>query len=425
MVGEHENALNFYNQAFDLNKDIKIEYDNRRIWLGMAEYYLVKGELVKAEEYITNRLTIEKIKNERAISYLTLGEIKLRWGDYEKAEDIIWRSHRILLRRGSAYQQMVSYFRLADLYWTKGDFPKMRIYLKKAITIAKEKKYDGFLMGELNKNPELLERAKDENIESDYLSKLMKKIGYKGYLEAYMLGEFLVKINKKEISKRKLKTERTRSVFAYLLKKRANVISRDQLIEVFFPGVAPQKAGHNLRMCLSFIRQMFGAPDFLLYENKGYRINPMVKCWTDVDEFIQRVETGEKYERDGNITEATTQYLRAVKIYKGDFLENLYDKWCEERREYYRAIYLKTLKFLADYFYNQTNYNQSIEYYHKIIEKDKFMEEAYCGIMRCYAKLGNQKEIIVYFNKLTKILREELACKPLPKTRKVYGSLIQ
>jgi diguanylate cyclase (GGDEF)-like protein len=428
MVSEYDKALGYYDQAFDLNKDMKDKRINHSIWLGKAQCYMGKGVLGRAEECIQNCSAIYEAKRNKLryiYSTLTLGEIKLRSGNYREAEKIFLESCRTSVRKGYGYDKLVGYIRLADLYWTKGAFSKMRIYLKKAITIAKHRQYDGILIAELNKNPKLFELTKDENIDADYFSNLMKKIGYKGYLEAYMLGEFLVKVNKKEISKRKLKTERTKSVFAYLLKKRANIISRDQLIDVFFPGFAPQKAGHNLRMCLSFIRQMFGARNFLLYENKGYRINPMVKCWTDVDEFIQRVETGEKYERNGNITEATTQYLRAVEIYKGDFLENLYDNWCEERRKYYRVIYIKTLKFLAEYFYDQTNYDQSVEYYHKIIEKDKFMEEAYCGIMRCYTKLGNQKEIIVYFNKLTKILREELGCVPLSETKKLYKQLIQ
>ena len=88
-------------------------------------------------------------------------------------------------------------------------------------------------------------------------------------------------------------------------------------------------------------------------------------------------------------------------------------------------LYIKILKYLAEYFYNQTSYEQSIEYYRKIVEKDEYMEEAYCGIMRGYAKLGNRKEIIRYFQNLTKILREELACEPLPQTKELYESLTQ
>jgi DNA-binding SARP family transcriptional activator len=320
---------------------------------------------------------------------------------------------------------MMSCLRLADLYWTKGDFSKMRIYLKKTIRIAKQKQYDGILIGEANKNPKFFELAKEENIESDYLSKLMKKIGHKRYLEVWTLGDFRVKINGNDVSQGKWKNERARSVFTYFLTKRTQVIGRDQLLNVFFPDVALQKASHRLRMSLLFIRKMFGERGFILYENRSYRINPKVKCWIDVDEFLQTVETGDKYIKDGKNAEAIKYYLRAVALYKGDYLKDLYDNWCEKPREYYHSIYIKILKHLAEYSYNQNSYEDSIRYYQKIIEKDRFTEEAYCGVMRNYAKVGNRKEVVRQFNKLTEILREELECEPLSETKKLYKLLIK
>ncbi len=428
MLAEYDDALVCYNRALVLNRDIQQHFINDMAYTGLAQCYVCKGNLDKAAENIRKSLIPKKGKKDSvdvAQMSLVLGEIALRRGDYETAEKMILRNHKIVLKEGFEYNKMISHLCLANLYWAKGNSLNVKKHLRKGLTIAKHGAYDGLLISEIYKNPGILERAQEENLEPDYLLHIVTKTWLKGYFNVNMLGEFLVKINGHEIPKARWKTERARAILAYFFTEGPKVISREKLMKIFFPGIPPKKSAGNLKTCLYFIRKAAGDHDFLLYVNKGYCINPAVKCLSDVDAFSQRIKIGEQYEKQKRKEEAMKQYMKAVEIYKGDYLEEFYGDWCEEVRKHYQEMYLRTLMILGNYFHIRGKFKRSINCYQKIIEKDRFMEEAYCGIMKCYAKFGNRKEIIAQYKKLTQILKQELGYEPQTETKKLYNQLLR
>ena len=50
---------------------------------------------------------------------------------------------------------------------------------------------------------------------------------------------------------------------------------------------------------------------------------------------------------EGDIAGFTTAARQALELYRGDFLEEIYDNWVEEPRAYYQNLYFATLKDLT------------------------------------------------------------------------------
>lgn len=425
LAGDYENALNFYNQALELNVDMKQEYINHIILFGMAQCYQLKGELDKAEEFVKSCLTAEQ-KDELFMASLSLvlGEIALRHNQYEKAEEIFLQSHRVFQKKGPEYNRMLNHFQLANLYWARRNTTKMKEHLKQAIAIAKQERYDGFLIDEINRNPRILGWIRNENIDDAYISVIAKRIQRSNYLEISMLGTFQVKTSGILVTSKMWKTRKAKSIAAYLFAHRNEITTRDCLLDIYFSNYGPKKAAHNLVTSLHFIKKAIGE-NILIYQRGGYCINSKASVSYDVDEFLQMVQIGDKYKTEKNNEESVKQYLKAVEIYKGDYLEDIYDNWCETSREYYRSIYLRILTLLGEYFYSRGEYEQSMKYYHMMLEKDKYMEDAHCGIMKCYSQVGNRKGVVQQFQKLVTVLQNELGLEPLPETKKLYNRLIQ
>jgi LuxR family maltose regulon positive regulatory protein len=69
---------------------------------------------------------------------------------------------------------------------------------------------------------------------------------------------------------------------------------------------------------------------------------------------------------------------KAEQLYQDDyFYEYPYVHFLEFEREYNKKIYINILKELANHYWNQGQYEESMNYFDKIIEKDPYQEEVY------------------------------------------------
>jgi DNA-binding SARP family transcriptional activator len=94
-------------------------------------------------------------------------------------------------------------------------------------------------------------------------------------------------------------------------------------------------------------------------------------------------------------------------------------------QSYYRDMYLEALKELIKYHSDRGEYELAINYGRMILQKDPYREDVHCQIMEAHVRLGNRAAAIEHFNKLRKMLRDELGVDPLPATMAKFESLMR
>jgi len=434
-----EKALFLFSEASSLNdkvKDIAIDWI---IYRGLSDIAFAKGDFPSALEYIEKDLEIAyRRKNRKAIADYSIqkGMIYIYMERFIEAEKILKDAIQTLEKIGVKLDLMSGYHFLSLLYFRceKGD-EFVKEYIEKTIEIAKENNYGPILKRIYTRNePEICNYCIEHNIEREYIMNIMKegsKESNKRYdFKVFLFGDLTIidPLKKTKIIK-KWRTKKTKSLFCYFISNRDKSFVRDRLMEIFWPRKLPKFAKRSLHTEISYINKKFskksGFDKIILYANECYYVNPEYKLWVDVEQFDALLRKARDHKSRGEIKEAIILLKEAEELYTGSFLINIYDRWCEDKKQFFSINYIKALSELSKHYFDLGEYFAALEYNQKIIKEDPFIEDPYINNMRCYIELHNKKAAKKEYHKLQDFLRKELGEEPSLKTQEIYKSLIR
>lgn len=233
----------------------------------------------------------------------------------------------------------------------------------------------------------------------------------------HMLGAFSLAIGESTV---KLPASRGLSLLKYLLLHHKQSISRDVLMDTFWPEAEPDLARNNLNVAMHNLRKvLFNVTDLplIIYENGLYSLAPNLQLWLDIEEFERCVKAGKRLEALNQLTAAVAEYEAAISLYQGDFLEqNPYEEWTILEREQLRMAYLDTLDRLSQIYFRQEQYAACITVCQLILISDRCREDAHCLMIRCYSRQGQRHLALRQFQVCLEALRAELNVEPDPTT---------
>lgn len=223
-------------------------------------------------------------------------------------------------------------------------------------------------------------------------------------------------------------SKKGRAIFRYLVTHPERRVARDVLLELFWPGEAPGRAGHKLHVAISALRQGLNEVlagsylgDCILFEEDAYGLDPAIQVDLDVDQFAARFRAGERLERENRVREAVQEYQAALALYQGDFLpEDLYADWAIAPRARMEEMYLTLLGRLANQYLQQGRHLEGISCCRQILARDSFREDAYRQLMRCYSRMGRRNQALQEFNACAEVLQRELGVLPMRETVELY-----
>lgn len=247
------------------------------------------------------------------------------------------------------------------------------------------------------------------------------------FLHAQFFGKFRINFENQNIEK--MFGKRAKQLISFILHNHKKPISREKLIEIFWPYHAHHAAKNNLNVTIHNIRKVFerilpNVP-ILTLENDCYQFSPNIIIQTDCDQIVQFHRNAKAIVSNLNQKNATKELQGIIALYKGDFLESMYEPWMEKSRENYREIYLYSLNQLSQLYFEIGQYLEAIKYNKLMLEKDNCMEEIHRKLMLCYHKLDRQNKVIRQFQNCKKVLQQELEISPSQKTVALLTQLRQ
>jgi DNA-binding SARP family transcriptional activator len=218
------------------------------------------------------------------------------------------------------------------------------------------------------------------------------------------------------------------AIFKYLIRHHPTPISKDVLIDVFWPETDPETARPNLHQAIYSLRQTLRRACIgskpIRFENDCYSIDPAITIRIDFLEFDACCKAGRQLESAGRLEEAILQYRSAESMYLGDFLEeDLYDDWAAAPREQYRMAYLTLAERLIEYYQQQGAYQASIEMCQKVLARDHCHEKAHFRLMQCYHSLGRRSWAARQYHACVKSLKDELGVLPSDETTTLFKEI--
>ena len=223
-------------------------------------------------------------------------------------------------------------------------------------------------------------------------------------------------------------SRRGKALFAFLAYHCDRPISRDTLMDQFWPKISPPSARNSLNVCIHSIRQLFYNIDpqksYLNYEDDYYSINPDLTLATDVKRFTGHWSKALFLAKRYGVEAAISEFEMAASIYKEDFmLDNLYEDWTISERENLREIYLEVLENLSRIYSLNSHPDTAIEICKTILNKDNCREKVHRRLMLCYYRVGKRDYALRQFHKCTKALKKELDVSPSSKTRVLFEKI--
>ncbi len=237
-------------------------------------------------------------------------------------------------------------------------------------------------------------------------------------MTVHMFGEFRISVNRRAIEK--WQSGKGVAVLKYMLAHSEGNISRDVLMDTFWPDASPESARNSLNVALHGLRQTFRSVSeipVVLFEAGNYRLNPQMDVWTDVGTFEQHLKTGQYFEAHNQVGAAVSDYEIAMSLYRGDFLtEDPYEQWTILPRERLRINYMDMLDRLAGIYFTEGRYAACIVLCQCILERDNCREDAHRRLMQCYVQQGQPHLALRQYQVCEQALRAELEVEPEPAT---------
>jgi len=249
----------------------------------------------------------------------------------------------------------------------------------------------------------------------------------KARLEIYLLGPFHVSLDGETLTW--FESDKVRALLAYLAVESDRPHRREALAGLLWPDSPESSARTNLRSALANLRDVIGdrsaEPPFLDITRQTIRLNPEENSWLDVGEFLHLSKSGGSSSLDPN------QLVKAVDLYRGEFLQGFYvkdssifDEWAAISRERYHARALETLRHLSAYQEGRGDYEQGGQYAQRWLELEPWDEGGHRQLMRLFSLNGQRNAALAQYELCQNVLNDELGVETSPETDDLYQRIL-
>lgn len=209
------------------------------------------------------------------------------------------------------------------------------------------------------------------------------------------------------------------SFLQYLIMHHERNISAAELIEEFWPKSSDTPANALRRMLLrtrNLLKKQYPKQGELLLTLPGcYAWNPGVCLELDTRQFEDAcLEAGRK-----KGTEQVEALLRAVSLYKGDFLAANDSGWVMAPRQYYRMLYLEACKTLLPLLEKEERWIEMLAICEQAYEIDFAVEDFTFCQMQALIALNQPEQAVERYKNFRDRILEEFQTEPSARVEKL------
>ena len=244
-------------------------------------------------------------------------------------------------------------------------------------------------------------------------------------LSVRLLGSFRVTLDGRRVDTES--SRRTRNVMAYLFSHRRVPVSRDVLMDVFWPDADPEAARNSVHVALTGVRRELrraSTEPVLQRTHDTYRLADPIAVWVDVEDFERRCAEGRRAEHTGDIQTAVRAYEAAGQLYEGDFFADApYAEWAQPTRDALRLLAVDAQTRLVGRYVDRGEFGPAVHVARWILANDPCNELAHRQLMSCYAATGHVHLALGQYRQCADVLWSTFRVGPARETRQLYERL--
>jgi two-component SAPR family response regulator len=216
------------------------------------------------------------------------------------------------------------------------------------------------------------------------------------------------------------RSNRAKEIFFFLLTHHSGR-TKEQITAALWPDLSPAKGTSNFHINLFRARRAL-YPGIFVFEDGRYKVNPNLRIWYDVAEFENLLTAVEA--TPSHIADRVSVLERALELYGGTFLEELYSEWIEVRRRELENKYLRALSLLADCYASKGSYSQAVALLEKYVAVDPYAEDVYCRMIRWHLAERNKTLALRTYKQYVEFAANESKSESSHEIRKLYQLIV-
>lgn len=248
-------------------------------------------------------------------------------------------------------------------------------------------------------------------------------------LQIQMFGSFTIRLDGSEISDSDNRSWKIWLLLAYMIYCRNRPIGQEEMISLLWgeeergmnPANALKTMFHRLRSMLNKLEGSIGY-DLIVRRDGSYAWNLEYPIALDVDEFDHFCRKGASAS-DGE--KQLEYYLKAVQLYKGDFLAKLSsESWVVPIAAYYHNLYLQVVQAALPLLEEYRRQDEAVTLCRRAIEIEPYNEELYQFLMRSLMELGDRKGAAKVYEEMSELLFANFGVTPSEESLAIYRDAV-
>ncbi|MEQ1823582.1 MAG: BTAD domain-containing putative transcriptional regulator [Fimbriimonadaceae bacterium] len=203
------------------------------------------------------------------------------------------------------------------------------------------------------------------------------------------------------------RTRKTASLFAYLAFHAGEPISKDFLIETFWPDNNASQGRQSLRMAISSLRTTLSAPGWdpdhrLLSDREVVQLRPD-GISSDVAHFLAKIESA----RSADPTEKVQLLQTGLGLWSGPFMEGASDHWIMPQSLELEEQFANAITDLVKSMCEAGIAAEAAEWARRGLSLFPMREDMHVALMRAYSASGNNSLVLKQFEELETMLEDQ------------------
>lgn len=203
-------------------------------------------------------------------------------------------------------------------------------------------------------------------------------------------------------------------LLVYLAMQPGTQIGRARLAALLWPDEPEKTARANLRRHLHHLQRALPPSEigWIKAQDGMVSWNLEAGAWVDAVEF-------DKLARD------ESHHKSAVKLYRGDFAEPLFEEWLIAERERFRAMQLEMLYGLGVRARSYRDFTGAAGYAEQMLALDEWREDAVRLNMASRYESGDRCAALTSYDRFAARLEAEIGVEPMPETQALRNVILQ
>ena len=443
-------AEEFYERAANAYEDAGIDTATKEFDEERAVFYILRGEMARARALLEKLIAFRGDATGAAAvntARLRLIQVDLAEQKFDGLPEALEDLLAIFHARSHYYYEALTAMLLAETLFAMGRMPEVAEPVRRALDLSARFDYDHWLRNEIRRNPqifgleEIAERLPpDLRIELDARPQIPQPAGTAATSQASLpITDLTVQVlGHVEIFRDPAKpfgadawtTRRSRDIFCYVATSPHRRVSKDVLIEAFWPDEDLETVEKNFHPTISHIRKALNSrqafkQNFIVFRDGAYQLNPELSYSIDTEAFERSIAEAETAKREKDADGLRESLEVAYALYRGEFMSGVYDDWAEERRQFYTEQFGRVLAALAKLAVTEKRWSSALKYANQLLKDDPFREDIHRLVMKILAAQSKPGSVKKHFEDLQILLKTDLGIEPAAETRKLFQELMK